>query len=45
MTIVTIQFKDPSNPKEIQAWFDANTTAVVVAGFIWQNFAYLVTNP
>jgi len=45
MTIVTIQFKDPANPQEIQTWFNANPAVSVVAGFIWQNFAYLITNP
>jgi len=45
MTIVTIHYAVPSDPHEVQEWLNANPTAVVVAGWTWQNYVYLITNP
>ncbi len=45
MTIVTIYFNNPANPIEVQKWLDANTTSNVVAGWTFENYIYLITNP
>lgn len=41
-TIDTVITSDPSNPVELQAWFQAHPLAVITAIFVSGNLFYIV---